>query len=428
MLPNYYCTFNNVAYFQIVNNLEVTGWVDTNTYNKLFVERNVVEPKATIVEILTDRDGMLMVHAIGNEETEKLAISVYNGNNFADYTTVDDRECWLWTETPNSGTYKVYATAYSANGTAKKSDVYNVEVSKYAVVEKVFEDLAEEQEIGYELQLGLIKALAENFVIRPANTLADAIDYVVSYPNTTLTQMRAEEREKIITSIDEYIENALPNGANYYYVGEMIGDIDSLAIDSYLIVDGITTIITSIKNLPSSLKIVKAQMAMAGGGYTTVEIVVPSGEAIAATAQGVATIGIAAISLSPREDWIDHDEAETTVDEKASSKKLAANMEAVGRERPRDYKTAAHHIVAGYSKKAEEARAILKKFGVSINDEANGVFLPTQKGLSNSAYHPSLHTKKYYDKVNEILGYAQTRDEVIAFLREIAEELLDNSF
>ena len=31
-------TFNNIAYFQIVNNLTVTGWVDAETYDTLFYE------------------------------------------------------------------------------------------------------------------------------------------------------------------------------------------------------------------------------------------------------------------------------------------------------------------------------------------------------------------------------------------------------
>lgn len=44
-----------------------------------------------------------------------------------------------------------------------------------------------------------------------------------------------------------------------------------------------------------------------------------------------------------------------------------------------DYPNAAHHIVAGNSPKASEARAIMQKFGIDINDASNGVFLPTKK-------------------------------------------------
>ena len=66
----------------------------------------------------------------------------------------------------------------------------------------------------------------------------------------------------------------------------------------------------------------------------------------------------------------------------------------------------AHHIVAGSSPKAAQARAILQKYGVDINDAANGTFLLTVKGVAEGAYHPSLHTNAYYDKINKLLSDA----------------------
>lgn len=93
-----------------------------------------------------------------------------------------------------------------------------------------------------------------------------------------------------------------------------------------------------------------------------------------------------------------------------------------------DYPNAAHHIVAGSSPKATEARAILQKYGVDINDAANGVFLPTQKGVSNSAYHPSLHTNAYYDKVNKLLSEATCKEDVLDILEYICDELVYGTF
>lgn len=37
-----------------------------------------------------------------------------------------------------------------------------------------------------------------------------------------------------------------------------------------------------------------------------------------------------------------------------------------------DYPNAAHHIVAGSSPKAAEARAILQRYGIDINDSEDG--------------------------------------------------------
>ena len=68
------------------------------------------------------------------------------------------------------------------------------------------------------------------------------------------------------------------------------------------------------------------------------------------------------------------------------------------------------------------------KFGVDINDAVNGVFLPTVKNASEAAYHPSLHTKAYYEKVTELLSSAQLKEDVIDILTDIAERLQKGIF
>lgn len=112
---------------------------------------------------------------------------------------------------------------------------------------------------------------------------------------------------------------------------------------------------------------------------------------------------------------------------KPSSKVLRENLIKAGVKVP-DYPNAAHHIVAGSSKKAAEARAILLNYGVDINDAVNGVFLPTVKSASEAAYHPSLHTKAYYEKVTELLSSAQSKEDVIEILSDIAEQLQKGTF
>jgi RHS repeat-associated protein len=110
-----------------------------------------------------------------------------------------------------------------------------------------------------------------------------------------------------------------------------------------------------------------------------------------------------------------------------SSKVLRQNMIEAGIDVP-NYANAAHHIVAGSSPKAAEARAILQKYGVDINDANNGVFLPTIKDLSEGAYHPSLHTNAYYNEVNKQLLKATSKDDVLSILDDIKEQLIDGTF
>ena len=110
-----------------------------------------------------------------------------------------------------------------------------------------------------------------------------------------------------------------------------------------------------------------------------------------------------------------------------SSKVLRQNLIDAGVEVP-DYPNAAHHIVAGSSPKAAEARAILQKYGVDINDAANGTFLPTVRDVAEGAYHPSLHTNTYYDKVNKLLSEATCKEDVLDILEFIGDELSSGTF
>lgn len=62
----------------------------------------------------------------------------------------------------------------------------------------------------------------------------------------------------------------------------------------------------------------------------------------------------------------------------SSSKKLREALIAAG-EQVLDFDNAAHHIVAGTSQNAVEARKVLENCGIDINDAANCIFLPTVK-------------------------------------------------
>jgi len=114
---------------------------------------------------------------------------------------------------------------------------------------------------------------------------------------------------------------------------------------------------------------------------------------------------------------------------RASSEALAKNLEGAGVTRPAN--TDAHHIVAGGAKKAGPAQAVLKRFGININDANNGVFLPSNKKSPNptgAAVHRTLHTNDYYDEVNALLTQATTRQQVLDMLSYIRSQLLSGGF
>jgi hypothetical protein len=77
----------------------------------------------------------------------------------------------------------------------------------------------------------------------------------------------------------------------------------------------------------------------------------------------------------------------------------------------------AHHIVAKYAWRAALARDILNRYGVEVDAAINGVFLP-------AVQHAGLHTKHYYDSVNDLLRQAGSQSDVAAILAQIRQQLL----
>ncbi len=148
-------------------------------------------------------------------------------------------------------------------------------------------------------------------------------------------------------------------------------------------------------------------------------------EGVAVAADGAVTVTLGgAVAMA-----VGHPAGNAPVDEEPSSEKLDRNMRASGMTRPPE--TDPHHIVAGGAGPAAEARTILKKFGIGINDPNNGVYLcRNTKTLCGEpgAIHSKLHTKDYYNAVNNRLRLANTREEAIAALRQIARELKDGKF
>lgn len=87
----------------------------------------------------------------------------------------------------------------------------------------------------------------------------------------------------------------------------------------------------------------------------------------------------------------------------------------------------AHHIVPAGAKRAKRARRVLERFKISLDDADNGVFLPATSRSPNPArraVHSRVHTKDYYQKVNDLLGTARNAEHARQLLHELAEKLL----
>lgn len=113
-----------------------------------------------------------------------------------------------------------------------------------------------------------------------------------------------------------------------------------------------------------------------------------------------------------------------------STRKLARNMVKAGIERPAG--TAAHHIVPAALKKfpsAANARECLIKFGISVENAANGVYLPSKfDDAVKAAYHGSIHSRRYCDELYSRLSKARSKEEALLALNQIRKELLAGTF
>jgi hypothetical protein len=86
-------------------------------------------------------------------------------------------------------------------------------------------------------------------------------------------------------------------------------------------------------------------------------------------------------------------------------------------------------MVAGSDARAAQARAVLAREGIDINEAANGAFLPRNSGVANppAQTHSTVHTNRYYQEVNTRLQQADP-GTVRDVLADIAQELLNGTF
>jgi hypothetical protein len=114
-------------------------------------------------------------------------------------------------------------------------------------------------------------------------------------------------------------------------------------------------------------------------------------------------------------------------DRSKRSRQLGQNLVAAGMPRPDN--AAVHHVVAHGAARAAPTRKLLDAWQIGLEDAANGVWLPKNKSVAvglSAAPHSAIHTKNYYDAVNEELQRANSREEAIGVLSNIRQRLLNN--
>ena len=86
---------------------------------------------------------------------------------------------------------------------------------------------------------------------------------------------------------------------------------------------------------------------------------------------------------------------------------------------------------ANYSGTPRSSAIADPNFHIGINDVSNGVFLPANQAtqvIAGETIHSTLHTKEYYDAVNQALAGATTRQQVIGILQNIRQALQSGDY
>ena len=87
----------------------------------------------------------------------------------------------------------------------------------------------------------------------------------------------------------------------------------------------------------------------------------------------------------------------------------------------------AHHIIAGEASlpEAQQARALLDKFGININHPCNGVFLPEDnQSIYKGFIHKGGHTPEYYKAIWNAVKNCQSKDELMSALNSIGQKMV----
>ena len=370
LVTGYYgdITFNNVAYFQIVNNLTVTGWVDNKTYN---------------------------------------AIIRKNSNTSEGYFECDDE------------TFSDFdITALEFEGSEYINVVVDMLGGKELLNEIGQQMLDSMPEISQEdltsFAWGIVSSADDNILFGAGKVACKLLGKVVELPDV-------DENNYYYCFSKYYTDQFFVGFYTAQTAALAAGGIKSLATGigsggiaiacaATALPSGgatapitITVTATAATEIVTGLVCVAGATATAGLRYHSQNVAYASGQSLAKATKPV-----------------------------SSSAKLSGAMQQAGKPTPSYSNYAAHHIVPEHASKAARAREILENCGIDPNDAVNGVYLPTkagQVGAGNATIHSGRHTNAYIDYVTQTLEFYNPQDYASCkkVLDAIAEELLNGT-
>lgn len=264
-------TASNVAYFQVINGLKVTGWVNDETYNQILgTEEMIIEPKDTtpyayptnLQEGMEVVKGSYSFNVVGNENCDGIRLTMYSTTLFNDglsqWYNYDGNDVNGYFDCTDVGSYTLMVE--SRNDSTGETFQYGM---NFEVV-----DTTTGGDLYAYYMLGVWDAIVDSCkgvwtnIKHPIQTVTSTANGII-FLTKALTPWGGEERQALLdlwtTALYDTINNAATKEAKETAraYGKFMGEV---AI-TVLVTVGVDKGLTALKEAARSGKLGKAGLA-----------------------------------------------------------------------------------------------------------------------------------------------------------------------
>ena len=264
-------TASNVAYFQVINGLKVTGWVNDETYNQILgTEEMIIEPKDTtpyayptnLQEGMEVVKGSYSFNVVGNENCDGIRLTMYSTTLFNDglsqWYNYDGNDVNGYFDCTDVGSYTLMVE--SRNDSTGETFQYGM---NFEVV-----DTTTGGDLYAYYMLGIWDAIVDSCkgvwtnIKHPIQTVTSTANGII-FLTKALTPWGGEERQALLdlwtTALYDTINNAATKEAKETAraYGKFMGEV---AI-TVLVTVGVDKGLTALKEAARSGKLGKAGLA-----------------------------------------------------------------------------------------------------------------------------------------------------------------------
>lgn len=281
-------TFNNVAYFQIISNLPVTGWLDNATIKEINSRYSSLEKDTTgessaikSYSVKLDENSKYVTIEVECESGVDRICVTLSGDYKSDMQTAYSNKAKFKLDIPYSDeyvTYRLMIGAYKQNNVVGKVSTTVTACRNKSILKGIGEQLVN----GTAMLSGVVTGVVNGAVVQPIFAVSSGLDHVINFWNPEQYAYNEEWRAGLIEKIENFMISAIPAEQYYYYnCGIAGGEIAEFSVGTVLLVNNIAGKVTSVKEV--------------GNGVKTAQLMLDSGEeVVVVTAENSSNVAVVA--------------------------------------------------------------------------------------------------------------------------------------